>query len=168
MKHGIFTRGLLVDIPRMKGQPYMEPGTAIFPEDLEAWEKHAGVKIGSGDVVFIRTGRWARRAEKGPWDASKLSAGLHASSVKWLRARDVAMVGSDAASDVMPSQVEGVVQPVHQLLLVAMGTPIFDNCDLEAISKAAAQRKRWTFLLTAAPLAVTGGTGSPLNPIATF
>jgi len=49
-----------------------------------------------------------------------------------------------------------------------MGTPIFDNCDLEAISKAAAQRNRWEFLLTAAPIPVTGGTGSPLNPIATF
>jgi len=168
MKGGILTRGILVDIPVLKGVPYLEPGLAIYLEDLEAWEKKAGVKITSGDVVFIRTGRWARRAEKGPWDASKLSAGLHASSVKWLRARDVAMVGSDAASDVMPSQVEGVVQPVHQLLLVAMGTPIFDNCDLEAVSKAAAERKRWAFLISAAPLAVTGGTGSPLNPIATF
>ena len=168
MKSGIFTRGILVDIPVLKGVPYLEPGVVIFPEDLEAWEKRAGLRIASGDVVFIRTGRWARRAEKGAWDVSKSSAGLHASSVKWLRGRDVAMVGSDAASDVMPSQVDGVVQPVHQLLLVAMGTPIFDNCDLEAVSKAAAQRRRWEFLITAAPLAVTGGTGSPLNPIATF
>jgi kynurenine formamidase len=168
MKGGIFTRGILVDIPVLKGVPYLEPGAAIYPEDLEAWEKKAGIRISSGDVVFIRTGRWARRAEKGAWDASKSSAGLHASSVKWLHGRDVAMVGSDAASDVMPSQVEGVVQPVHQLLLVAMGTPIFDNCDLEAVSKAAAHRRRWEFLITAAPLAVTGGTGSPLNPIAVF
>jgi hypothetical protein len=64
--------------------------------------------------------------------------------------------------------VEGVVQPVHQLLLIAMGTPIFDNCDLEAISMEAGKRKRWTFLLTASPIPVHGGTGSPLNPIATF
>ena len=78
------------------------------------------------------------------------------------------MVGSDAGSDVMPSRVEGVRQPIHQLLLVAMGTPIFDNCDLEAISDASAARKRWTFMLSAAPISVKGGTGSPLNPIATF
>ena len=58
--------------------------------------------------------------------------------------------------------------PVHQLLLVAMGTPMFDQCDLEELSKAAAERKRWTFLFTAAPLRVTGGTGAPINPIATF
>jgi hypothetical protein len=78
------------------------------------------------------------------------------------------MVGSDAATDVMPSGIPGVVQPMHQLLLIAMGTPIFDNCDLEELATSAARRNRWTFLLTAAPLPVPGGTGSPLNPIATF
>jgi kynurenine formamidase len=167
-KEGILSRGVLVDIPHLKGLPYLEPSTAIYPRDLEAWEKKAGVKISSGDIVFIRTGRWALRAAKGPWNVSAASAGLHASSVKWLKQRDVAMVGSDAASDVAPSLVDGVNQPVHQLLLIAMGTPIFDNCDLEAVSKAAASRNRWEFMLTASPIPVTGGTGSPLNPIATF
>src|SRR5207248_2101916 len=147
--NGIVTRGILMDIPRLKGVRYLEPGTPIYPEDLEAWEKRAGVKVGSGDVIFIRTGRWARRAEKGPWDISKNSAGLYASCMKWLKARDVAMLGSDAASDVMPSRVEGVEQPIHQLMLIALGTPIFDNCDLEALSEATNQRRRWEFLLTA-------------------
>lgn len=167
-KNGIVSRGILIDIPRLKGIDYLEPSTPIYPEDLDAWEKMAGVKVSSGDIIFIRTGRWARRAAKGPWNVSANSAGLHASCMRWIHQRDVAMVGSDAASDLMPSGVEGVVQPIHQLLLVAMGTPIFDNCDLEALSQAAAARKRWEFLLTAAPLAVPGGTGSPLNPLATF
>ncbi len=78
------------------------------------------------------------------------------------------MLGSDAASDVMPSQVPGVAQPIHQIVLIALGTPIFDNCDLEALAQACTARKRWEFLLTASPIAVTGGTGSPLNPIAVF
>jgi kynurenine formamidase len=167
-KNGFFARGILLDIPRLKGLPYLEPTTAIYPSDLEAWEKQAGVKIGSGDIVVLRTGRWARRAAKGPWDVGSQSAGLHASCMKWLKARDVAVVGSDAATDLMPSGIPGVIQPIHQLLLIAMGTPIFDNLDLEAVSKAAGDRKRWEFLLTAAPLAVPGGTGSPFNPIATF
>jgi kynurenine formamidase len=166
-KNGIFTRAILMDIPRLKNVPYLEPGTAIFPEDLEAWEKKAGVKVGSGDVILIRTGRWARRAAKGPWDPSKM-AGLHASCVPWLKARDVAIAGSDAALDVLPSQVDGVVQPVHQVILVAMGMPIFDNLDFEAVSAEAAKRNRFAFLVTAAPMAVQGGTGSPLNPIAVF
>ena len=66
LKNGIFTRGILLDFPRLKGVPYLEPGTPIYPEDLEAWEKQAGVKVSSGDVVFVRTGRWARRAALGP------------------------------------------------------------------------------------------------------
>ena len=168
LKQGIFTRGILIDVARLKGVPYLEPETPIYPEDLEAWEKKAGVKVSSGDVIFIRTGRWARRAAVGPWDVSRHSAGLHASCARWLKERGVAILGSDAASDVVPSMVEGVTLPIHQLVLVALGVHIFDNCDLEAIAEAAAKRSRWEFLLTAAPLAVAGGTGSPLNPIATF
>jgi kynurenine formamidase len=168
LKQGILTRGILIDVARLKGVPYLEPETPIYVEDLEAWEKKAGVKVSSGDVIFIRTGRWARRAAVGPWDVSRHSAGLHASCAQWLKERGVAILGSDAASDVVPSRVEGVNLPIHQLVLVALGIHIFDNCDLEAISEAAAKRNRWEFLLTAAPLAVPGGTGSPLNPIATF
>ncbi|MEP7270506.1 MAG: cyclase family protein, partial [Acidobacteriota bacterium] len=168
LKQGIFTRGILMDMARHKGLPYLEPGTPIYPADLEAWEKKAGIKVGSGDVVFIRTGRWARRAALGPWDVANSAAGLHASCARWLKERDVAIIGSDAASDVVPSGVDGVSLPIHQLTLVALGVHIFDNCDLEALGEATAARRRWEFLLTASPLAVPGGTGSPLNPIATF
>ncbi len=168
LKEGLFTRGVLVDLPALKGVPYLDGAVAIYPSDLDAWEKRAGVKIGPGDAVFIYTGRWARRAAKGPWDAEKGTAGLHVSCARWLKQRDIAILGSDAASDVLPSGVEGVSHPVHLLMLHAMGVHIFDNCDLEALSAAAAKRKRWTFLLSAAPLPIKGGTGSPLNPIATF
>ena len=124
--------------------------------------------IRPGDAVFIRTGRWARRAAVGAWNIGQQGAGLHAASAHWLKARDVSMVGSDFGTDVQPSGVEGTRFPLHQLLIVAMGTPLFDNCDLEAVSRAARERGRWEFMLTAAPLAVPGGTGSPINPIATF
>jgi len=167
-KNGIITKGILMDIPRLKGVQHLEPGTPIYPKDLEDWEKKANLRVEPGDVVFIRTGRWSLRETKGPWDASKISAGLHVSSAKWLRERDIAMLGSDAASDVMPSLIEGINQPVHQLMLIAFGTPIFDNCDLEELAEEAARQNRWEFMLTASPVPVTGGTGSPLNPIATF
>jgi kynurenine formamidase len=167
-QRGIFTRCLLMDIPRLHGVNYLEGGRAIYPEDLEAWEQKAGIKVGSGDAVLIRTGRWARRQTEGPWNIMKGSAGLHALCMPWLKQRDVAVVGSDLALDVMPSGVDGVVLPVHWLTVVAMGAPILDNCDLEAVSEAAAARRRWSFLLTVSPLAVEGGTGSPVNPVATF
>jgi kynurenine formamidase len=167
-KRGFVGRGVLMDIPRLKGLPYLEPRTAITPADLDAWEKQAGLKVGSGDIVFFRTGRWARRAKIGPWDIGTESAGLHPSVATWLKARDVAIVGWDGHGEVMPSVAKGVDFPMHQLLLIAMGTPIFDNCDLEGLAEAAGSRKRWTFLLTASPLAIPHGTGSPLNPIAVF
>ena len=131
--------------------PYLEPGTAIYPEDLDAWEKKTGVRISSGDVVLIRTGRWARRAEEGPVGPceSRRTPCVHSAMAK---KRDIAVVGSDACLDVLPSAVDGIVQPVHLVLLVAMGTPIFDNFDFEALSAAAATRNRYTFLITAAPL----------------
>ncbi|MBJ42089.1 MAG: cyclase [Planctomycetaceae bacterium] len=169
VKSGILTRGILIDIPRLRGKEYLEPGTPIYPDELDAWENRIGVPIQPGDVVFLRTGRWARRAKQGAWGAEQQgSAGMHASCVRWLRKRDVAMIGSDAASDVLPSGIPGVSHPVHLLVLHGMGVHIFDNCDLEELAKTAAQLNRWEFLLTASPLAVEGGTGSPLNPIATF
>ncbi len=168
LKEGIFTRGILIDIPRLKGVPYLEPGTPIYPEDLEEWEKKTGIQVSSGDVLFVRTGRWARRAALGPWDAFGNSAGLHPSVARWLRERDVAMIGGDGANDVTPSGIEGVAFPLHRLAIVGLGVHIFDNCDLEALSEAAARYNRWEFLLTVAPLPVPGGTGSPVNPIATF
>jgi kynurenine formamidase len=80
----------------------------------------------------------------------------------------VAFVGSDAAQDVVPSMVEGLALPVHTLLLTGMGINLLDNQDLEALSTTAARLKRWSFMLTIAPLAVKGGTGSPANILASF
>ncbi|MGA2275133.1 MAG: cyclase family protein [Bryobacteraceae bacterium] len=168
IKDGIFARGILIDIPRLKGQPFLEPGEPIYPEDLDAWIKKVGIQVAPGDVVLIRTGRWARRAKLGPWDIGAKAAGLYASCAGWLHARDAAVLGSDFASDVMPSGVDGVPMPIHQLALVAMGMPILDNCDLEALSETAARLRRWEFLIVAAPEPVPGGTGSPINPVAVF
>lgn len=168
MKHGIVTRGVLVDIPRLRGVDYLEPGTPIYPSDLEAWEKFANLTIGPGDAVFLRTGRWARRAKEGAWDVASNAAGFHASVLPWLKQRDVALLGNDAVTDVQPSGVAGSPRPVHQVAIVAMGLPLVDVLDLEEAGREAAARRRWTFLLTASAVPVIGGTGFPINPIATF
>ena len=135
---------------------------------MEAWEEEAGVRVEPGDILFVRTGRWARRAEVGPWVTSEEGAGLHASVAPWLRERGVAMLGGDYTNSVVPSGVDGAVQLIYQLTIVAMGMPLFDNLDLEAVAADAARQNRREFLLVAAPLAVEGGTGSPLKPLAIF
>lgn len=167
-KSGLVSRGILVDIPLLKGVSYLKLSTPIMPNDLEAWEKRAGLKISEGDIVLVRTGRWARRAAEGPWDIGKAAAGLHPSCARWMHGRGVAVFGSDTHGELMPSIVTGVPFPLHRLLLVAMGTPMFDNCDLESLSREADSRHRWEFLFVASPLAIPGGTGSPLNPLAIF
>lgn len=168
VKNGIFTRAVLMDMPSLFGVRYVDGKTAIYPSHLEAWEQKAGFKVESGDALLIHTGRWTRRDVEGPWKIMEGSAGLHASCLPWIKERDVAIIGSDLALDVMPSQVDGMVLPVHLVVVVGMGTCILDVCDYRAVAEQARARKRWTFLLTVAPLAVEGGTGSPINPIATF
>ena len=169
LKDGVLTRGVLIDIPRFRGLPYLEPGTPIYVEDLEAWEEQTGVRISSGDALFIRTGVWARREAEGPWLRGRArggrSAGLHPSVIPWLKERDVALLGSDHPTYVSPSNLPGAV---HDFAILYLGIHMIDNCDLEALGAAVAERDRAEFLLMLAPLAIPGGTGSPLNPIAVF
>lgn len=165
-KEGIFTRGVLIDAAKLKGVKHLEPGTPLYPEDLDAWEKMSGTKIKSGDAVLLYTGRWMRRDELGPWSSG--AAGFHASCAPWLKERDIAVIGSDGGSDVSPSQVDGVGSPIHMMMLYVMGVPILDNLELERLAKQCDKLDQYEFLLTTAPIPVEGGTGSPLNPIATF
>jgi kynurenine formamidase len=168
VKNGIFTRGVILDFPWLFGSKYLKGSRAIYPANLDAWEKKTGVKIQSGDAVFIRTGRWARWETEGEWDMKAEAAGLNVSSMEWFKKRDIAILGSDMVADVAPSGVEGVRMPVHLVAINAMGLIILDNCDLESVGEYAIAHQRWDFLLTVAPLAVETGTGSPVNPTATF
>jgi kynurenine formamidase len=168
LKNGIVTRGILIDIPRLRNVNYLEPGTPVFVEDLEAWEKKARLKVSPGDAIFLRTGRWARRAALGPWAVARNAAGYHASIAPWLKERGVSFIGSDAAQDVVPSLVEGIGLPVHTLAITALGIDILDNQDLEAVGDLAAKLNRWEFMVTIAPVPVTGGTGFPVNALAIF
>jgi kynurenine formamidase len=180
LKNGLTTRGVLIDIPRLRGVKYLEPGTPIYPEEIEAWEKKAGVKIGPGDAIFLRTGRWLRRAEKGPWQLfpappGEGEAGYHVSCPAWFKKRDVAIVGADVSNDVTPHvEVAGEVlsltrgMPVHSLTIVALGGIIIDALDLEAVAETAARLNKWEFMLVGAPPRVTGATGGLINLTAIF
>ena len=170
LHNGIVTRGILIDIPRLKGVAYLEPGTRIFVEDIEAWEKQANVKVSAGDAVFIRTGRWARRAKTGAWNAAIENAGLDPSVLPWLKRRDVAILGSEGAQDAVPpptgSELGGLA--LHDFALIVLGINLMDDTNLDALAETAASHRRWEFLVMAGPLPVTNGTGSPINPIAVF
>ena len=168
MGPGYLTRGVLVDMPLLKKVKWLEPSTPIYIEDLEEWERFANVKIGAGDALLIRGGRWAKRAAEGAWPYGQAGAGIHASVLPWLKARDVSLLVSDAVNDVQPSGVAGINRPVHQLTQVNMGLPIVDNGYLEDAAREAERLRRWEFLLTLSIFQTPGGTASPFNALATF
>jgi kynurenine formamidase len=167
MKSGIVTRGVLYDIPQLTGVPFLEPGTRISIADLEAWEKKAGVRAGPGDALLLRWGRWTRRAKLGPWPINSAMAGLDHSVIPWLKKRDIAVLGWETP-DYAPRAPGDIASAVHNFAVGILGIAVLDRADFDAVSEAAAARKRWEFMLMIAPLPIPRGTGSPVNPIAVF
>jgi kynurenine formamidase len=165
MKNGIVTRAVLYDIARLKGVPYLAPGDRIFPEDMEAWERQAGVRVGPGDALVLRWGRYGRRAKLGPDDGA---AGFDNSILPWLKQRDVALVIWETAAYTPQPAGDLFRNAVHNFIQAILGIHVLDRADLEALSEAAASRNRWEFMLTVNPLALPNATGSPVNPIAMF
>ena len=165
---GIFTRGVLIDLPRMYGVDSLDPGTLITVEHIEAWESLSGERVRSGDVLLLRFGRWSLAKKDKNFNPLEKTAGLHASVGIWLKERGVAAIASDAISDRMPPYVEGVFNPVHVIANYALGMPIFDHLQLDELAKVSSGLNQNTFLFIAAPLNIEGATGSPVTPIAVF
>lgn len=163
---GIVSRGVLLDIARLKGVDWMEPGEGVTPEDVEAAEKQAGVTVGEGDILLLRTGNYKRRLTLGPTGDG--GAGPQASLLPWLHERGVAMLSSDTPNDPFPRDYPNVGLPLHHIGIVSMGLWLLDNANLEELSAACVDENRWEFMLSVGPLRVHNGTGSPVNPIAIF
>ncbi|MFJ9413716.1 cyclase family protein [Streptomyces sp. NPDC101227] len=162
----LVTKGVLLDLPAVSGCAWLEPGRAVHAEDIVAAEQALGVTIGEGDALLLRSGGLRRRRELGAWNLDAASAGLHVDAMPLLAERGITVLGGDGDSDVRPSPVEGLHSPVHALAIAAMGVPLLDNLDLEALAAACADTGRYEFLLLVAPLNIPGGTGSPVNPVA--
>ena len=164
---GIVARGVLLDIPRLRGVEWLEPDGTISPDELDAACAAQRVATEPGDVILVSTGRDARRAQHGPWDPVSIGlAGLHPECVAWLHARDPAVVGADGVSDPLPPNAHEWPMPIHQCALVGMGVHLLDNLQLGSLAAACAREGRWEFLFVVLPLQVGGGTGSPVNPVA--
>lgn len=162
------TRGVLYDMPLLKQVDWLDPTTPIFVEDLEEWERFANVKAGQGDVMIVRTGRYAQRAKEGPWYFDRGGAGLHASVVPWLKARNLAALAGDGLNDVQPSGVAGSPRPIHQMSIVILGMPLINNAYPEDAAKIAQELKRWEFQVSWKNFDIPNGSGSPWNAVAVF
>jgi len=163
---GIVGRGVLLDVPRSRGVPWLQPGDDVTVDDLLAAEQAQGVRMGRGDIVCVRVGHRRRRTEQGPWNAADARSGLHPTVLPVLAERQIAALGSDGNNDTAPSAVEGVDFPVHVLAVNALGVHLLDYLDFTELSSACAEAGRWSFLCVIAPLRLPAATGSPVNPIA--
>lgn len=165
-KDGITGRGVLLDIPRLRGVRWLEPGDHVTADDLTAAERAQQVRVGRGDLLFVRVGHRRRRAELGPWDAASQRAGLHPAAMEFIADRQVAVLGSDSNNDSAGNAADQVDFPIHVLAINALGVQLLDYLDFAELVPACEQAGRWSFLCVIAPLRLPAGTGSPVNPIA--
>jgi kynurenine formamidase len=163
---GIVGRGVLLDIPRLRGSRWLEPGDHVTVDDLVVAERAQNLRVHPGDLLFVRVGHSRRRSEMGPWNAAEARAGLHPTGMEFLAERQVAVLGSDGNNDTAPSTTEGVAFPVHVLGINAMGLHLLDYLRFEDLVQLCEQENRWSFLCVIAPLRLPAATGSPVNPIA--
>ena len=149
-QNGIVTRGVLLDIAKVKGKPWLEAGEGVFTEDLEAAEEAQGVRVEEGDALMLRLGWYKRRLELGPPQSGR--PGLHAETIPWLRERGVSLVGGDASQDVEPSGYPNIGLPLHQVGIVGMGLWLIDAGNCEELVQVCERLGRWEFMFNVAPL----------------
>jgi kynurenine formamidase len=162
-------RGVLLDVPRALGVEWLEPGQAIGSTELDAAAAVAGVDVGPGDFVFVRTGAIAMTRANGTWGdyAGGDAPGLGLDSVGWIGERDVAAIATDTwGLEVRPNETPDVAQPLHLILIVHMGLWLGEIFDLDPLAADCAGDGVYEFLFCGPPLPFTRAVGSPLNPMA--
>ena len=165
---GIISRGVLLDLPRLRGVDWLDPTEPVMPEDLEEAERSQGVRLQEGDILLTRTGNYRMRMERGPSSPSEPMTAHQAACAPWFKECGIAMMGSDTSNDARPNPYKTIGNPLHTICLVSLGLWFIDNANLEELATACAQRDRYEFMLTLAPLRLRNVTGSPVNPIALF
>jgi kynurenine formamidase len=169
--HGVVGKGVLIDMPRLHGVKWLEPGVAVTREEIEAAEKAQGVRLDEGDIMLFRTGHHRRRLELGAWDVGYTGegrAGLDPYALTLLHERKVAVFLPDGDGETVPGPMEELDYPIHPLQVTAMGMYVADSFQFEELVKVCEEENRWEFMVVLAPLRLPKGTGSPINPIAIF
>jgi kynurenine formamidase len=166
---GLVGRGVLLDLPRTLDVPWLEPGQAVGADELDRAADAAGVSVGAGDILLVRTGAIARARADGAWGdyAGGPAPGLGLAAIDWLVGRDVAAVATDTwGMEVRPNETDDVMQPLHIVLIVHVGMWIGEIFDLEGLAADCAGDGVYEFLFCGPPLPFTRAVGSPLNPMA--
>jgi kynurenine formamidase len=167
LKNKIVSRGVLLDIPRLKGKPWLAAGEAIYPADLDAAAAAGRVAIESGDIVLIRTGQMREVRERGSWGqySGGHAPGLSLTCAEWLAKHEIAGYATDTwGTEVIPNETPDVFQPLHCVAIVNMGMLVGEIFTLEELAEDCAADGVYEFMFVAPPLPITGAVGSPINP----
>jgi kynurenine formamidase len=163
----IATRGLLLDMARLKGVEYFEENYAITGDDLDAAATRGGITVESGDAVLVRTGHMHFLRQGDRIKYSFPAPGLSTKSIEWMRDHDIALVATDTITfEVYPCEDPNVFMPVHMIQLRDMGLAQGQNFSLDELAAACAADGRIDCLLVATPLPLTGAAGAPVAPTA--
>jgi kynurenine formamidase len=157
----IVTRGLLLDIPRLRGVSRLGGGETLTPDDLEQCLARNELTVEPGDAVLIRTG-WFTMYGDDPVAYEAAWPGIGIDAAHWLAALDVVLVGVDNPSVESRPFPPDTTAPVHQILLRDYGIYMLELLELETLADDGVTE----FLFVAAPLRFRGATGSPLSPLA--
>jgi kynurenine formamidase len=166
---GIVTRGVLLDVPAFRREPYVTHERPVYGDELEAIAEAQGVVVEPGDALVVYSGRDRWDEEHPAWGTEHTDSGeqrrpgLHGSCLAFLRDTDCAALAWDML-DHAPNDWD-IPWTVHGAIF-AYGIAIVDNCDLAPLARACAQHARYEFMFVVSPLVVRGGTGSPVNPLA--
>jgi kynurenine formamidase len=169
MKDKIVTRGVLLDVARYKGKPWLDLSEPISDEDLAGCADSQGVDVGEGDVVLVRTGRLSLVRDRGSWGdeySGGHAPGLGVSAAHFFCPRDVAAVATDTwGFEVQPNEsLPEMWQPLHAIMLANAGITIGEMFDLEALAEDCAGDGVYEFMFVAPPLTISKAVGSPINP----
>jgi kynurenine formamidase len=162
---GVTTRGVLLDVAASRPEGYVTQGNPVTPADLDAAAERAGVPVGPGDAVVIRSGRALYEANEAPYTSGE-RPGLHIACLTWLREHDVAALSWDM-HDEQPVGYDNMGFGVH-LAIPMLGLCLIDNIYPERLVEACAAEGRSEFLYLATPLRLLGCTGCPVHPLAIF
>jgi kynurenine formamidase len=163
----LISRGVLLDIARLKGVDRLADSYEVTSADLSAAEERQGVRVGSGDILLVRTGsyKWFLEGDKAHFMGAEPGLGLD--SCRWLREREVAALALDNwACEVWPSPIAGASIPFHQVVIRDMGLTLGEMFNFEDLAADCQEDGVWECLFCAPGLKVTGSVGSPITPMA--
>lgn len=162
-REGFICRGVLLDVPRHRGEPYVTQDRPVHGDELMAIAAADGIEPRAGDALVVYSGYAAYEQEQGAMRA-ELRPGLHASCMPTIRDWDCSLLVWDM-QDLTPSGYDAANWSVHGVLF-AYGVGLVDAVVLEPLVEECRRQARHDFLLLVLPLYIRGGTGSAVNPVA--